>query len=310
LIIDESVSIDCDELNKRINPCECLQSPKPHNFNIFCTGLKISDSVLDKFQSQKEVLNFRILYIQKTSLVNIKENTFENFTFEQIFIEDNKNLKSINSLTFGQLEVKYLVIRNNTQLNEEVFGLVEALSPNYTIELTGNGLKEITNDWFLGMNISAKYLDLSYNEISSLKNLSVFESFPNLQQLSLDHNNIKNIDGLNFFSPTDGSEHSIEVFLNDNKLNENSFKGLKSQSNVNVKLYLENNNFEKLEAKDFENFVNKSKNELYFGNNTFKCDCKMKWVLKYENSINNVWCVDTKFDQSIFRLNETQLLCK
>jgi hypothetical protein len=139
--------------------------------------------------------------------------------------------------------------------------------------------------------------------------LSVFESFPNLQQLSLDHNNIKNIDELKFFSPTDGIEHSIEVFLNDNKLNENSFKGLKSQSNVNVKLYLEDNNFEKLEAKDFENFVNESKNELYFGNNEFKCDCKMKWVLKYGNSINNVWCVDTKFNKSIFSLNQTQL-CK
>jgi hypothetical protein len=192
-------------------------------------------------------------------------------------------------------------------LNEEVFGLVEALSPNDTIELRANSLKEIKNDWFLGMNISAKYLHLSYNKISSLKNLSVFEAFPNLQQLSLDHNNIENIDGLQFFSPTDGSEHSIEVFLNYNKLDGNSFKGLKSQPNVNVKLYLENNNFEKLEAKDFENFVNKSKNELYFGNNKFKCDCEMKWVFKYANSINNVWCVDTKFDKSIFSLNQTQL---
>ncbi len=64
----------------------------------------------------------------------LTENTFENFTFEQIFIENNKLLVSINDLAFGQKEVEYLIIRNNTKLDQKIFGLVRALSPKDTIE--------------------------------------------------------------------------------------------------------------------------------------------------------------------------------
>jgi Leucine-rich repeat (LRR) protein len=66
-----------------------------------------------------------------------------------------------------------------------------------TIELEGSGLTAIPKDAF-GNNITAKNIHLNNDQISSIEESSVFKSLPNLIQLSLDYNKMKNINGLEF----------------------------------------------------------------------------------------------------------------
>jgi hypothetical protein len=210
---------------------------------MFCIGKEVKDSDITFFSGINE--NFFALVIQNTSLEAIKENTF-NSSFERIFIENNSDLYAIDPDSFKQSNAKYLVIRNNPKLNQkEIFGLTKALSSVERIEFERNNLLEIPKHAFSN-NVELKYIFLQANNIDSII-ADTFGLLPNLSQIVLDHNKLKEINGLQFMNTTE--EREISVFLNNN-LTQFSFKGdekdYQKQENVRVKLFLENNKFEKV----------------------------------------------------------------
>jgi Leucine-rich repeat (LRR) protein len=289
----------CDSINGLNGGCQCKQTEKPNSLSIFCTGKEVTESNLDLFPFIND--NFFALVIQNTSLKTISENTF-NSSFERIFIENNSDLETIDSNSFKQSNAKYLVIRYNPKLEQnEILGLTKALSSVERIEFEGNNFHEIPKDAF-SMNRNLKNIFLQGNKIESIRDTHTFGVLPNLSQIVLEHNELKEINGLQFMNTT--KERKISVFLNNNKLTEVSFKGqeedYQKQENVTVKLFLENNKFKSV-PKILEAFLKGSKNELYFLNNEFDCQKEMKWLKQYEDQVFNVWC--SNLDESFFRVD-------
>jgi hypothetical protein len=289
----------CEEYGLNGPGCQCKQTQKPNSLSIFCEGKEVTESDLEIFSSIND--NFFALVIQNTGLKTIKEDTF-NSSFERIFIENNTVLETIASNSFKQkLNAKYLLIRNNPKLNvADIFELTKALPSVERIEFEGNNLTAIPKNAFSN-NTKLKYIFLQRNNIDTIREADTFGELPNLSQIVLEHNKLKEINGLQFMKTT--KEHKISVFLNNNNLTETSFKGQKGyekQENVTVKLFLENNKFESVPRK-LEAFLKDSKNELYFLNNEFNCQKEMNWLKQYGDQVFDVWC--TNYDESFFRVD-------
>jgi hypothetical protein len=289
----------CDELGT-IGECECKQTQKPNSSSIFCVGKKVVDSNLTPFPYIND--NFFELVIQNTSLEAIKEDTF-NSSFERILIENNSNLYTIASNSFKpNSNTKYLVIRNNPKLDQkDIFGLTKALSSVERIEFEGNNFLEIPKDAF-SKNVELKYIFLQGNKIKSIREAHTFGLLPNLSQIVLENNELEEINGLQFMKTN--KEQKINVFLNNNKLTQFSFKGdekdYQKQENVTVRLFLENNQIKSVPQK-LEAFLHDSKNELYFLNNKFDCQKEMKWLKQYEDQVFDVWC--SNLNESLFNID-------
>jgi Leucine-rich repeat (LRR) protein len=240
--------------------------------------------------------------IHNTSLKAINEENQFHISFERIFIENNSDLETIASNSFKESNAKYLGIRNNPKLDQkEILGLTKTLSSVEKIEFEGNNFHDIPEDAF-SKNEKLNYILLQGNKIKSIREAHIFGKLSNLSQIVLEHNELEEINGLQFMNTT--KERKISVFLNNNNLTQFSFKGedkdYQKQENVTVKLFLENNKFESV-PKRLEAFLKDSKNELYFLNNKFDCQKEMKWLKEYEDQVFDVWC--TNLDESFFRVD-------
>jgi hypothetical protein len=279
--------------------CQCKQTQKPNSSSIFCTGKEVTDSDLKPFPHIND--NFFALVILNTSLKTINEKTF-NSSFERILIENNSDLETVASNSFKpNSNTKYLTIRNNPKLEQnDIFGLTQALSSVEKIEFEGNNLHEIPKNAF-SPNEKLKYIFLQRNKIEKIIEAHTFGELPNLSQIVLDHNELYEINGLQF---NNTNKLNISVFLSNNNLTETSFKGeekdYEKQENVTVKLFLENNKLESV-PKILEAFLKDSKNELYFLNNEFNCQKEMNWLKQYKDRVFDVWCSNLK--ESFFKVD-------
>jgi hypothetical protein len=100
-------------------------------------------------------------------------------------------------------------------------------------------------------NTKLKYIFLQRNKIKSIREAHTFSQLPNLSQIVLEQNELKEINDLQFMKNT--KERKNSVFLNNNNLTQLSFKGeekdYEKQENVrsncfwktiNLKVYQKN----------------------------------------------------------------------
>ena len=84
-------------------PCIC-NKPDVRNFKYLeCGGDSFYDleQVFSNISKRSSVTNFRAFYITNTAITELKNNTFKDITFDQIFIKGCKNLSKIQKDAFA-----------------------------------------------------------------------------------------------------------------------------------------------------------------------------------------------------------------
>ena len=87
-----------------LTPCECIIDIRDH-LSLICDGNQIKDlkSILNdnlKVDSENNLLIFKTLLINDTSITAIESETFGDAIFEKILIKNNLNLTNINPKAF------------------------------------------------------------------------------------------------------------------------------------------------------------------------------------------------------------------
>lgn len=260
---------------------------------------------------------YRTLVIHSTDITEIERNIFSQIIFDYIYIDNNRHLVRIDPLAFKKSPaMKSLMIVNNPFLADlSIFELSRNLLPSDTIGIIGNGITEIPENAFLihGNVSHVKHIQLSNNKITKI-GANAFVGHPLLEQLTLDHNNIQQLDNYSLnlnYSHNSGHSGQVFVFLNSNNLTSNSFAvNVFGNPQMNgLAIDLENNNLTKLPENVFRPFVSIPGSVVYLYNNNFACDCGMKWIISQSTAdqIQGLYCVNIA--NSIHGLTERQLGC-
>ena len=117
---------------------------------VICTGDQINDaSLLDlhmKIVDRLHGLYFQMLIITDTHMTNIPKNTFGTVLFENIIIENNPYLETIDADAFTEQTSKVLYIINNPLLkNNSIYKLTHRLHVSEAVDFDFNGLE--VNYW-------------------------------------------------------------------------------------------------------------------------------------------------------------------
>ncbi len=295
----------CPQLED-ITPCTCDEKLG----SISCIGSAIADHELGLIGSNIKSgsdSRFSSLTIQNTAITQLDNNTYIDANFDEIIIENNTQLISINNQSFKKGFVKNLYIRNNPKLNDSIFSLLKYLKISDEIRFDGNDMKEIPSDAF---DSDAKSITLDHNRIERIHS-NAFSSLPYLTHLSIDHNLIDSIEknGLNF---SVNNFRSMIVSLNNNKLTANSFSthSLPKLKEISVSLHLENNHLTEFPEDVFRNFVEENQHKIYLNGNMFDCDCNIKWIIDkpQSNHVFSVYCDDKQ--KSVFSMKSEEFICK
>ena len=189
LSISETVGV-CPTTDS-IKPCVCLETIGNHR--LICSGnhtldlVKVFQTLSHSLKGSEKHIN--IFHLNSTSVKELRENTFKDITFDEVSIESNKELKTIDENAFKGTEsvIKYLDISNNPALhspNNSIFNLINKL-PNLSIlELQFNNISEIPSNAFIKLNHLGT-INLAGNSIKKLGH-GAFSKLPNLGQVGFE----------------------------------------------------------------------------------------------------------------------------
>jgi hypothetical protein len=181
------------------------------------------------------------------------------------------------------------------------------------LEFQFNDITEIPENAFKpnnGSNTSLFDINLSHNQISKI-GLNAFYGLDNLGDIQLQYNNLTTIDNCLNFPP---NKYRRNIMLGNNQLTANSFNVsyLKSEENMFMSIFVENNKFTTFPENIFSKYFANGKNEISLDGNKFECDCSMKWILdnstKLSKLIHDLYCAN-KYNKNIFSLNAEDLGC-
>jgi hypothetical protein len=291
---------DCPE-PETIAPCVCSQESK----DIQCFGESVELLKLDNIENK----TFNTLYIKETSISVIE--SFENINFDKVIVQNNSKLIRIHEYAFKKEPKLLLWISNNPKLESYlIFRFIRLLETTETIKLTDNQIDSIPPNLF-NTKSQLKSLSVSRNNISWIEKNSFIE-LKKLVEFELDNNRINKIDDFGFNFTSDGnSDRKINISLNDNKLNDQSFKSEAFPDNKHITLDMnfQNNNFTKIKEQSFGSLVDNRKNHLSFANNHINCDCDILWILEKTNKtyVSGLDCNEQK--KSLFDLTKSDFKC-
>ncbi len=273
---------NCPEYDS-ISPCRCFSISETQQ-QIECAGEEIDEHVLQQIASKitNSGQKFFELHIHDTKITELSANLFSAAVFTNIIVENNDDLKEVDSLAFKKETTTKLIFRRNKSLEDQrLFELARHLEPTDTIDFSSNSLLEVPENAFTTATPAKnklKRIFLNQNKISSIHS-NAFSGLPMLNTLALDFNEIQEIfeKGLELRAGT--SPRNIVVKLNNNKLSETCFKrdAIVVPENVTLGLYLEYNDFTYLPQYEFK-FIEKAGNSLYLTHNELSCDCSIKWI--------------------------------
>jgi len=266
-----------------------------------CSGLQVTDEAIKRVGAritEKAYMgNFRTLTISSTSITKLEKNTFANLFFENIIIEINNQLISIDGEAFSKHPVKRLFIKYNPKLEDtKIFDLVNHLQVYDTIELDGNAFKEIPSNAFKSddTQYSPQNIYLSNNKIEKI-GTNAFSSLPSLIHLSLDNNLISHIED-NAINLNQNQNKNLFIELKNNSLTAKSLtkNSIIIPSDSTATLGLEYNQLTDLPEVAFKPFADHYGNKILLFGNKFNCDCNMEWVYKhqYKEDLREIFCTN------------------
>ncbi|QDU34382.1 Leucine Rich repeats (2 copies) [Poriferisphaera corsica] len=264
---------------------------------------RLSNSNITSLKSGSSLFSLSNLYslvIDSSNITTIEANTFDGLaTLSYLNLYGNKINRTYAHSFQGLSNLSYLSLVDN-QLSENTFAVdtLYPLASLFFLELGNNNFTTINADYFQGLtNLTSidfsvnklsifdlnsfiftpnlKYLDLAYNDISSIKHLSATSSintFDNLKFLSLVANKLTSIDA-SFFQNMKNIEDVHLAFNYDlTTIAEDTFKDLKKIKTITLtncnKLNLIDGTFNNLTT--LEELDLSDTNTTHITTNTFK----------------------------------------
>ena len=221
-------------------------------------------------------------------MIELKENTFSDITFDMIQIINCHNLKTIHKNTFNTTDslTTHISIEFNPKLTSPDNSIFEALSKFVRleqIELGGNNITEIPSNAFQNKQDQLKFIQFFGKSFKKLGN-NTFSQLKSLAQLFITQTSIDFIPE-NAFEFNEKSENQMTInlggnkYLNNSGLSENSLTKLKRPTTLDVysSTY---SNFTFLEQKIFQPFFKSNdKNQIKLNDYSLDCsDCRNYWL--------------------------------
>ncbi len=283
-------------------PCYCDSYEK--NDTISCGGnenfdLKFFFEKLSQ-QLKREEKIFYKFYLNNTSITDLKENTFSDITFEEIFIQNALKLSSIHLNAFNstnsitkRVYITYTPI--SYSLNQDIFHVLSLMENIEDIRLLSTNLTEIPSNAFKPVNGFQDKLKIVSFWNSSIHKLgdNAFSNLNSVTDLILSQNSINFIPA-NAFRFENQSKDSLTVDLNNNPLNGSSFE-LNSFLNIkrptNLLLFSDPSvgNLTYLDERIFLPFLSLNENKINLKNQNIDCnDCRSYWLNKNHQFIERI----------------------
>jgi hypothetical protein len=252
---------------------------------------------------EKGKKHFTRFYLNNTAINEIPELTFQDITFDEIFIDRGTNLSLIHTNAFNclNLVLKHFIIgdtplRNNDS-NYDIFTAISEMVNIVSIDISNTSLTEIPDFAFRPINgsqLSLRYIHINYNMNLNKIGNNAFNNLSSLSVLNLDNNNLNHISE-NMFNMSN-SESKLDLYLRSNLLNSSSFEmNAFSQLNRPTNLILYGNDITFIDQHIFEPFFRLHiLNRIYYTRMGLDCnDCRSYWAFsnsKYNNQTTDIYC--------------------
>ena len=177
-------------------PYQSLQPCKFTNNSIFCGGNTDIDlkAIFHNFSKQlsDNEKHFKLFYLSNTYIKVLEENTFNEITFDKIYINYCSNLTNIERYSFNatDLVTKEFVLQTNNKLSmdKSIFEILSSFVNIETIFVKDFGFNEIPSNAFRPINGYQKNLrDLGIYQSFTKMGSHAFSNLKNLTQLTMEY---------------------------------------------------------------------------------------------------------------------------
>jgi len=285
------ISTECPT-KESLNPCSCqIFYERPYltckiEYNLTQILKKISQNLSDQNKYVNELI------LKNSRITELEDNTFSDIKFRIIVIDNAMDLKkiSLNAFNGTAKEVTTFAITGRSNIGEEYatqffYSLNTLINVEY-IHLESLRLTNIPSFAFQQQNlISISFNNDKRTNRGSIKTIADYAFFKasSLKKLYLDFQQISFISSHSFDFEKDLDIPSVEISLNYNYLNENSFgSDLFSSPNRRFYIGLANNSINYLPEKIFYPLFTSrlNRNKLTVLLDSLNCNhCKNSWLI-------------------------------
>ncbi|CAG2159623.1 unnamed protein product, partial [Oppiella nova] len=273
-----------------LNPCKC------ENDRILCDGNEDLDLV-ELFARLNHSLDndskhFQTFNLRNKAITELKDNTFQGITFDNIYIQYANSLQFIhrNAFDANYLLTKTLLISNNPVLSSPepmvIFDILSQFVNIESINFSHNNVTDIPSDAFRPINgYQNKLTSLSLS--GDFKHLgdNAFASLNSLQSLSVDQSSIDYIPEKAFaFNQPSKQRLDLHLFnspyINSSSFAVNSLTNIKRETYLDLQVFKWPNPITYLDEKVFGAFLDAHyANQVNIGGQYVNCtDCRTAWV--------------------------------
>ena len=248
--------------------------------------------------------HFKKFNLNNTFNTELKENTFSDITFDEIYINSCSKLKTIHRNAFNTTDsvTKRFVMTFNPALSSPYNSIFETVSKFTLLEfiyISGNNITEIPSNAFqniVGEQDQLKEIRLAGESFRELGN-NTFSKLKNLKNLKIIGTSIEFIPE-NAFEFNEDSEQQLRIYLLGNKylnssgFSEKSLTKFKRPTTLTLTYFYvcESTYFKYLDQKIFEPFLlSNPKNTIDLNYGSLDCsNCKNKWLQKAGTLLNQI----------------------
>ncbi|RWS23946.1 slit-like protein 2 [Leptotrombidium deliense] len=288
-ILTFSKSIGKCPLADEIYPCKCYAEFE----EVGCTNLQVS-SLKQIFNNVDREIELHRLFIDSTEIKQLESQIFGKFSFSEVSLFDNKQLRSIHENAFESTANKIEDLRiAGSELYGDEIGLFSAIAKMSNLKrllLVENKLQKVAS---FGAQPQLYLIEMHENQINVIDDFA-FKHLSNLEMLTLSRNNLTVVTEhmLAFNSP---SNVSLTVDVSANFLTADSFHvNSLAHSTIKrpVRLFIGGNPLKTLKQEIFKPLLDgHPENEIHFNHypfgeevKHFDCSGDEKWVLESDYS--------------------------
>ena len=283
-----------------LKPCNCFDDYINCGGNEDIDLVKIFETLGKKLP--KTGKHFHNFYLNNTFITELKENTFSDITFTEIFIKGCSKLKTIHKNAFNTTdqvttELHFDLNPALTSPDNTIFEVLNKFARAEFITMNDNNITEIPTKAFKNKQDHLTYLYIKGKSIQKLGN-NAFSGLKGLFFLSLESTSIELIPE-NAFEFNEESNKTLLVdltkckFLNSTGFSVNSLIKFKRPAEIILDMP-KDSAIQYLNQKIFEPFLlSKVDNKIHIGTGSFNCDdCRNYWLKRNPNLLKQL--VDTR----------------
>ncbi|XP_068235043.1 toll-like receptor 7 [Palaemon carinicauda] len=283
----------------RLSPCTCVGNTgnQAGKISITCPDTIHNTEELKGILTENK--DYITTHVFRFSLQNskvdgvISQALWGELDFVQVLL-DNNEFDWVDNKAFANSNetLHYLSLKNNN-LKQFTTGETNELPYLATLDLSHNNLSVVFTDAFTYKGLT--YLDLSYNQITSIGKRS-FAELDNLTELYLNKNQLTKLEEDTFkFNSHSSLSDLLVIDISDNNINyiaKTAFAGL-----FWVQINLQNNQLKTVNEEAFNHVLVDSSYYAVISlmGNPIVCDCSVYWIVnstRVQSSFDNFMCVN------------------